>query len=57
MVSPGASWIVGIGYIRQADDAPLNISPRNRVQYVATVRHSRDFVSASMLDVRDALRR
>ena len=44
--SPGASWIVGIGYIRQADDAPLNISPRNRVQYVATVRHSRDFVSA-----------
>lgn len=46
MISPGASWIAGIGYIRQANDAPLNISPRNRDQYVAAVRHSRDFVSA-----------
>ena len=45
MISPGASWIAGIGYIRQANDAPLNISPRNRDPFVAAVRHSRDFVS------------
>jgi hypothetical protein len=43
MISPAASWIAGIGYIiRQANDAPLNTSSRNRDQYVAAVRHSRD---------------
>jgi hypothetical protein len=40
MISPGASWIAKTGY------TPLNISPSDREQYVAAMRHLRDFTSA-----------
>ena len=39
ITSPGAFRIVGIGYIRRSNDAPLEISPRKRDQDVAAVRH------------------